>query len=131
MCRVMGVSRSGWYAQRRRPAPSARELADRALERDIERVHATSRGTYGAIRVQKQLARDGIQVGRRRVARLMQRRGLCGKVRRRFVRTTDSAHRHPIAPNVLNQRFDVDQADRVWSCDITYIPTAEGMGQQT
>jgi len=127
MCRVLGVSRSGLYAWRSR-SRSARELSDRALVEQIRSIHAASRGTYGSPRVHRGLIRDGQRVARKRVERLMRAEGLCGRVRRRFRRTTDSDHAQPIAPNTLDRQFAVDAPDRVWAGDITYVPTASGWG---
>jgi len=124
MCRVLGVSRSGLYAWLRR-GRSARDKADDDLSAQIHAVHEASRSTYGSPRVHRRLQREGVEVGRNRVARLMRRDGLRGRIRRRFRRTTDSNHGLPIAPNVLNREFDVDAPDRVWASDITYIRTRE------
>lgn len=92
----------------------------------IREVHRLSRGTYGSPRVYEELKFQGISAGRHRVAKLMRLDGLKGKQRKRFTRTTDSDHSLPIAPNLLNQNFDVDVLDTVWASDITFIPTGEG-----
>jgi len=92
----------------------------------IAGIHAASRGTYGSPRVHRQLRRDGIRTGRKRVQRLMRAHGLRGRIRRRFRTTTDSNHTLPVAPNTLNRQFAVDAPDRVWAGDITYIATASG-----
>jgi putative transposase len=126
MCRVLGVSRSGWYASRARVRPTERESRNAELLAKVREVHASSRGTYGSPRVHAQLVRDGVDVGKDRVARLMQADGLAGRVRRRFVATTDSKHDKPVAPNTLNREFTADSSDSVWCADITYIPTAAG-----
>lgn len=126
MCRVLGVSRSGWYASCRRVRPSARESRNAELLEKVREVHAGSRGTYGSPRVHAQLVRDRVDVGRDRVARLMRSDGLTGRVRRRFVATTDSRHDRPVAPNTLNREFTATTCDSVWCADITYIPTASG-----
>lgn len=127
MCRVLGVSRSGLYAWQRR-GRSARAQSDDELARRIHASHEASRGTYGSPRVHRDLRRQGVGAGRKRVERLMRREGLRGRVRRRFRRTTDSDHGLPVAPNVLNRRFHVDAPDRVWAGDITYVRTADGWG---
>ena len=127
MCRVLGVSRSGLYAWSRR-GRSARDLADAELTDRVHAVHAESRSTYGSPRVHRGLRREGIQVGRKRVERIMKRDGLRGRIRRRFRRTTDSNHGLPVAPNTLNRQFNVDAPDRVWAGDITYIRTMNGWG---
>jgi transposase InsO family protein len=126
MCRVLGVSRSGYYAwQRRAPSATARrrvELAER-----IGQVHQASRRIYGAPRVHRELLAQDVQCSKNTVAKLMSKAGLRSKMHRRFrVRTTDSRHAHPIAPNRLNRQFEQAQPNRVWVGDITYIPTAEG-----
>jgi transposase InsO family protein len=126
MCRVLGVSRGGWYASRARVRPSAREVVDAELLARIREIHAASRGTYGSPRVHAQLARDGVDVGLDRVARLMRAADLTGRVRRRFKVTTDSKHEKPIAPNTLNREFTAESSDSVWCADITYVPTASG-----
>lgn len=92
----------------------------------IRKVHEDSRGTYGSPRVHAQLLRDGFDVGTDRVARLMQKAGIKGRVRRRFKATTNSRHDRPIAPNVLNREFGAKSSDSVWCADITYISTASG-----
>lgn len=126
MCRVLGVSRSGWYAWRDRIRPSVRDMRDAELLARIQEIHAASRGTYGSPRVHAQLARDGVEVGKERVAGLMRANGLQGRVRRRFKVTTNSKHAEPIAPNVLNREFTAKTSDSVWCADITSIWTASG-----
>lgn len=126
MCRVLGVSRSGWYAWAARTRPTPREIRDHELLERIRKIHATSRGTYGSPRVHAQLVRDGVEVGKDRVARLMRADGLRGRVRRRFKATTDSKHAEPIAANVLNREFTAQASDSVWCADITAIWTASG-----
>jgi transposase InsO family protein len=127
MCRVLGVSRSGWYTSLARVRPSRKEIEDAELLERIRAVHAASRGTYGSPRVHAQLVRDGLDVGEDRVARLMRAAGLAGKVRRRFKATTDSRHDRPVAPNTLNREFTASRSsDAVWCADITCIATAAG-----
>jgi putative transposase len=129
MCRVLAVAPSGFYAWRHRP-PSARVQADAALLAHVRRVHAHSHATYGAPRVQAELAAAGHHVGRKRVARVMRTAGLVGRgPTRRAVRTTLSRHPYAAAPNHLQRQFAVQHhptPDRVWVGDITYIPTREG-----
>ena len=128
MCRVLAVSPSGFYAAQRR-RPSARAQRDQALRLQVRAVHKKSRRTYGAPRVHAELRTKGEPVARKRVARLMREDGLVGRRPRRRVRTTDSQHAQPVAPNVLQRRFKVDQVpglDRVWVSDLTYVPTREG-----
>lgn len=104
MWRVLGVSASGFYAWKKR-GPSERSKQDRSLLVEIERCHKASRGSYGSPRVFRSLKEErGLQLGEKRVARLMREAGLRAKTSRRFRATTDSAHAFPIAPNVLRRR---------------------------
>jgi len=128
MCRVLAVSPAGFYAAQRRWR-SARAERDQALRLKVRVVHAQSRRRYGAPRVHAELRAQGERVAKKHVARLMREDGLAGRRPRRWMRTTDSAHAQPVAPNVLARRFGVDQVpgpDRVWVSDLTYIPTREG-----
>jgi transposase InsO family protein len=126
MCHVLQVSRSGYYAWRRR-APSATAQWRAELTEQIRQVHRTSREVYGAPRVHRELLAAEVRCSRKTVAKLMRRAGIRSKMRRRFVvRTTDSRHAHPIAKNRLNRLFEQAQPDQVWAADITYIPTGEG-----
>jgi len=126
MCRVLGVSPSGYYASLKRIKPTDRELRDAELLKRIREIHSESRETYGSPRVHAQLVREGIEVSKDHVARLMRTAGLRGRVLRRYRVTTDSKHDNPIAPNTLNRQFDVESTDSVWCADITFIPTAAG-----
>ncbi len=125
LCRVMQVGRSGFYAWLRR-APSARTQADAVLQSKIDRAFRGSRGTYGSPRVRAQLNAEGVKVSKRRVARLMRRRGLCGLRKARFTRTTDSRHKLPIAPNLLARNFTATAPNAVWVTDVTFIWTLQG-----
>ena len=125
MCRVLGVSPSGFYAWLRRPG-GRRAEADRTLTYEIDEIHAASRGTYGCPRVHAELRHRGRRVGRKRVARLMRASGLHARRKRRFHATTDSRHDYPVAPNLLAQHFAATRSDEIWLSDITYVPTAEG-----
>lgn len=125
LCRVLEVSRSGYYAWRGRPK-SERAKDDEVLTETIKEVHAGSRGTYGSPRVHAELRARGVGCGRKRVARLMRRAGLRARCKRKFRVTTNSRHRLPIAENVLERRFAVEQPNEVWAADLTYIPTLEG-----
>jgi putative transposase len=133
MCRVLAVSPAAYYAAR--PVarqPSARARRDARLLVDIRTIYRTSHQTYGAPRVQRELRDLGLAVGTKRVARLMRHDGLAARARRRHVHTTDAAHAHPIAPNLLARQFGLHEAtgrravNRVWVSDITYVPTHEG-----
>ena len=128
LCRVVGVSASGFYAWLRRGPGSDRceGAADRGLRARVGAIFAASRGTYGSPRVHAELRARGVRVGRNRVARLMREGGLSATIRRRAPRTTDSRHDHPVAPNLLGRRFAADRPDAVWLADISYLPTGEG-----
>jgi putative transposase len=125
MCKRLGVSKSGFYAWRRRP-PSPRSIEDERLLAEIRVVHVESRGRYGSPRVHRELAAKSIHASKHRVARLMRENGLRGRRRRRFRHTTDSNHALPVAPNTLARTFTADAPNKVWVTDITYIPTHEG-----
>ena len=125
MCRVLEVSRSGYYDWLHRPE-SRRSREDRVLLIHIRASHKRSRGNYGSPRVHKDLVEEGHKAGRGRVARLMRQEGIRGKQKRRFVVTTDSDHTLPVAPNILERQFEVEAPNRVWTGDITYLPTTEG-----
>jgi transposase InsO family protein len=125
MCRVLAVTRSGYYAWRERP-PSAREMANQKLLEMINAVHKKSRGCYGSPRIYQALRQLEIRCGRKRVARLMREHGIRGKGRRRDKRTTDSEHAQPIAPNQLQQDFTATTPNEKWCADITYVATREG-----
>lgn len=128
MCRVLDVAPSGYYAWRTRTTPCARQLADERLLLNIRRSHHASAETYGAPRVLEDLRELGLRVGQKRVARLMRHDGLAARRPRKFVRTTDPVHAHPLAPNLLARAFDVNGValNRVWVSDITYVPTQQG-----
>jgi transposase InsO family protein len=126
MCRMLAVSRSGYYAWLKRPT-SPRKMADQELAQHIKDIHQQSRQTYGSPRIQAELAENGINCSHKRVARLMRDEELWAKQRRKFkVTTTDSAHNYPVAPNRLDQNFRASRPNEKWLVDITYIPTAEG-----
>ena len=125
LCRVLQVSRSGYYAWRERK-PSARDLEDERLRPKVIEAFKTGRGTYGSPRVRDELVDRGFAIGRKRVARLMREMGLQGVVTRKFRVTTNSNHNHSIAKNRLDRDFTASQPDKKWVTDITYIWTAEG-----
>ena len=125
LCRVLSVSRTG-YCQWRVRAPSARALANKALDAKVQLVHRDSRGSYGRPRITQQLRRQGEHVSAERVRRSLKRQGLRPVYRRAYVVTTDSRHPLPVAPNLLDRRFDGWQPNRAWVADITYVATDEG-----
>ena len=125
LCGALGASRSGYYQWRR--GASARARRNEEITCKIKAVHAASRCTYGSPRVSAALRAQGERVGRNRVARLMKAAGIEGRQRRRYrVRTTDSRHDEPIAPNRLTDAPPPAKRDEVWVADITYVETAEG-----
>ena len=125
LCRCLGVSRSGFYAWRTR-RPSRRAETDARLTAQLRIIHADSLQTYGRPRLCQALRARGIAVSGRRVARLMRAAGLWARGRRRFVVTTDSAHRWPIAPDRVRRRFTPRRLNRVWAADITACRTQHG-----
>lgn len=125
LCRVLGVSPSGYYAWRKR-RPSARAQEDAVLTQRIVRIHQTSRATYGAPRIHAELAAAGMRCGRKRVARLMRAVSITGCHRRRSARTTRREPRAPLAPDHLQRQFVAAAPNQIWTADITYIPTWAG-----
>jgi putative transposase len=125
MCSTLEVSRSGFYVWLDRDE-SSRAREDFRLIVLIREEHAKSRATYGAPRIHAALKKRGELCGLHRVERLMHRAGIRSKMRRKFVRTTNSNHPHPIAPNLLDRQFSVSVPNQVWVSDITYIWTDEG-----
>ena len=126
VCRVLEVSRAGYYAWRRRPE-SARAKRGRELAAKIKAVHEDNRGVYGSPRVCRALAAQGEGVCENTVARVMRQYEIRAKTKRRFVpRTTDGNHGCPVADNLLGRQFHAESPNRKWAVDITYIPTDEG-----
>lgn len=125
MCRVLGVSQSGFFAWRDRPA-SHRQRQDMIHLAHIRTTFALSNGTYGSPRMHRDLVDEGHQIGRHRTARLMKENKLVARQKRRFKRTTDSEHAWPIAANHVAQDFSAEAPDRKWGADISYVWTAEG-----
>jgi putative transposase len=125
MCRLLGVSTSGYYAWHGR-APSAHAASDAALLERIREIHRTSRETYGAPRIHAELADQGHTVSRKRIARLMRNAGLAGISRRKGIRTTVRDPRARAAADLVERDFTAEVPDRLWVADITYIPTWAG-----
>jgi putative transposase len=125
MCRLLKVSRSGYYAWKVRPE-SARAKTDRELTRVIRRLHAESNGVYGSPKILDDLRDEGYQCGKHKVARLMRQVGLKGCPKRRFRVTTKSNPKHPVAANLLKQDFSATRPNERWASDITYIATHQG-----
>lgn len=125
LCRVLSVSRSGYYAWRTR-VPSARVSANAGLLTHIREIHARSRENYGAVKTWEALLDAGEECGRHRVARLRQRHGIQAKRLRRFRSGYAARNSEPAAPNLLNRDFVASAPNRVWAGDITFIATREG-----
>ena len=125
MCKVLGVSRSGYYAWRERP-PSQREMANQALYQQIKAVYDESNGSYGSPRIYQALQKQGVRCSENRVARLMRLRGLKAHQAQRLFTTTRRNAQDPVAPNLLDRDFEAERPDQKWLTDITYIPTQEG-----
>ena len=128
MCRVLQVSRAGYYAWRARPLCD-RVKTDRVLTAQIREIQRRVKQRYGSPRVRMELRALGFACGKKRVARLMREAGVPAKSAPKFRVTTQSAHLEPIAANVVARQFTLDhhpQVDRTWAADITYIPTREG-----
>jgi putative transposase len=125
MCQVLEVSENGYYNWRKR-GKSQRKRDDEQLTERIEDAYYQNRGHYGSPRIYVELKDQGIHCGRKRVARLMQEHGLSARKKKRKLRTTDSNHDLPIAPNLLEQDFTADAPDKKWMSDFTYLETREG-----
>ena len=125
-CRVLGVSRCGYYAWLKRPTPR-RGSGKEFLMKEIASAHAASRQLYGSPRVHAELAAGGVAACVNTVAKYMREAGIRSATHRRFrVRTTDSNHGYPVAPNVLARDFTAAAPDEKWAVDVTYVMTGEG-----
>jgi len=125
MCRLLAVSRAGFYAWRQRPM-AARTRQDQVLAVAVATIYAEHHGRYGSPRVQIELRERGQRSGRKRVARLMRVQDLRARPRRRYRTTTDSRHGLPVCPNLLARRFAVAQPNTAWVTDMTYLWTPQG-----
>lgn len=127
LCRVLGVSESGYHARRTRK-PSKRKFEDAHLSVKVREAFVRSRKSYGSPRVTVELKDQGLTVGRHRVARIMRSEGLCARPKRRFKKTTNSRHSRPIAANLVSRRFaEIASApNKLWVSDLTYVWTAKG-----
>ena len=127
ICRVLGVSESGYYGwQRCCGGPTRRRLPDERVLVHIRAIHREVKGEYGWPRIYQELRRRGLRVGKERVRLLMQAHGVRGRVKRKYVSTTDSKHALPVAPNLVQRQFSPAAPDRIWCSDITYLPTEQG-----
>jgi putative transposase len=124
-CRALRVKQSGYYAWIHRPR-SRRSRENEQLLKEIKLIHDKSRKTYGSPRIALKLHRKGISVSRQRVARIMRKHNLRAVTKRKFKVTTNSRHRYPLSPNLVNQNFTIDSPNKVWASDITYVRTREG-----
>jgi transposase InsO family protein len=125
MCKVLGASKSGYYAWKTRP-PSKRELSDRYLVTEIRKIHIESKNNYGAIKTWKALKAKKINCGKHRVARIRRINGIESKRRKKFKITTLSKNTKWIAPNLLNRCFKAAEPNKVWIGDVTYLSTRTG-----
>jgi transposase InsO family protein len=125
MCRMVAVSRSGYYDWRDRPV-SDRGQANQSLASEIKRIFDDEKGRPGSPRITRRLQEEGKSVGRHRVARIMRSHGWRAKAAKKYKATTNSNHSLPVAPNLLKQNFTADAPDQKWVSDITYIWTDEG-----
>jgi len=125
MCRILEVSRSGYYEWLGRP-PCTQTDADQQVRDKVQRYFAQGRGTYGTRRIKHLLAQAGLQVSRRRIGRVLAQAGLRCKTRRKFKAPMAAGHAQTVAPNQLNREFTVQVPDTVYVGDITYLPTGQG-----
>ena len=125
MAETLKISRSRYYAWLK-SKPSSHKLRDQELLVKIKLIHDDSRKIYGSPRIFEAIKKEGIKTSEKRVARLMSENGLEGAQKRRYKVTTDSRHDYPVAPNLLNRQFEVQQPNTYWVGDITYIWTREG-----
>ena len=125
LCRVLDVSRSGFYAWRSRE-PSVAETRREALTERVAEIHAEVKARYGSPRMHAELVDRGHECCENTVARVMREAGIAAKTKRKFRQTTDSNHPHPVAPNVLDRAFDPDEPNASWVADVTDVPTREG-----
>lgn len=125
MCRVLGLSKSGYY-NRKKKGKGKREIQEELLLEKIKEIYIESRGIYGSPRITEELRRRGINSDKKRIARLMQQSGIRAKTVKRYKRTTNSNHKRKVEENRLNQNFKVKSPNKIWVSDITYIRTKEG-----
>jgi putative transposase len=125
MCRLLSVSGSGYYAWYERP-PSLQRQANDALTRKIKTIFEEEKSRAGAVRIAKRLRNEGDCVGRHRVGKIMRANGWRAKAAKKYKATTNSNHRLPVSPNLLQQNFEATKANEKWVSDITYVWTEEG-----
>jgi len=125
LCKILGVSKSGYYGWKGRP-PSKRNRENDALTEKVRQIHERSRETYGSPRVHAELRELGVRCSRKRVERLMRKAGLQGCMRGRRKGTTRRGKRSAAAEDLVKRDFAATQVDRIWVADITYVATQEG-----
>ena len=125
LCRVLRVSRSGYYKYEKRNHEE-KKMREIPLINKVGTIQKRAKGSYGARRMSRELRNQGHNIGRHQAGSLMKKAGTEFQSRKKFRRTTDSRHNRPVAENLLNREFEVDQPDRVWCGDITYLWTMQG-----
>lgn len=125
MCKVLNVSKSGYYDWRKRPL-SNQARRRQQLTKEVKRVHEESNQIYGSPKIQKQLKNEGINTSERTVQRIMANESIRSKTIKKYKATTNSDHNNPLYPNIINQDFTTTAPGEVWVADITYIWTKEG-----
>ena len=125
MCRVLQVSRSGYYRWLKQK-PSQRQLDNQSLDAEIREIYDGSKQRYGSPKITRELRARGRRVSKNRVAKRMREAGLRSKVRRKYRVTTDSKHHFQVSPNLLERNFSAEAANKVWVSDITYLATKTG-----
>jgi len=125
MCRVLEVSRSGYYRWWRK-REKKREARDKAMLEQIKKAYERGRGTYGSPRITAELNAQGIVCSENRIARIMRKNGIVAKTKRKFKVTTQSKHDRPVAANLVNRAFIAQRPNQLWTSDITYVWTKEG-----
>lgn len=125
MCTVLGVSKSGYFKWLNRPK-SDRQKRHEKLKKLILRTHIEFKQRYGSVKITKTLKKRGVKVSERTVSRIMTSNNWKSCTVKKYKATTNSKHKHPVSNNILNRKFQVDQPNRFWVTDITYISTNEG-----
>ena len=125
LCQQLNVSMSGYLAHRQGRPASERKQQDQRLLVYIRAVHARGRGIYGPLKIQTELATQGVMAGINRIKRLRTLHGIRCTHKKKFRVTTDSKHLMPVARNLLDRQFACTAPNQVWVADITYIPTGE------
>lgn len=125
MCKILEVSRSGYHNYVRRKL-KPRGLKQQRLLEQIKRIFERSRGIYGSPRIYRELRKQGMICNKKTVAKIMRMNGIRAKTKRKYKVTTDSAHKYPVAENIVGQNFNVSAVNRIWVSDITYLWTKEG-----